>query len=757
MGFNRTGLVANDLAFIDSKRFGIASGSDMSSQLSSAIDAAIVAGVPLRIRNPGGAITISTVIPEKTLSASQSLAIQCDAGVTFDVGNLAQSWLSVKASSIGTVQLSSTAVAGASRATLSDASSVQAGDILAMNHSILIETGWHYSAYEVWRVGAKSSNTVLLSDPILFPFDAQATMTWTAVGSASESFWYPSYFTPSASIEVLVDDVVTAPTSFTARTDDSDHFGWDVVLATTVGQTIKIRRKSANANAITVYRGGRFSWSGGRIIANAANIGGMSLTGLYEPTVTDVEFTRSTKADGTQLAWFACYRPKTYRVKNTGGYYPLIVHSGTKRPIFEDIEGYATHHVIATGMFVDGLQARRITGAGNDQIFDTHPSFNTLLEDLSSDDAPNTRGVGATWRRVAVRTTDTVNSIGPFAIFWLQNSAINSPMNVMAGRFDTVLEDVSCFTADGSARLNLNIGGCRNATLTRVTAGTLQGYNSSTIEPFKSITMNDCDFLDTNIRYADNWTINGGRFKALGFSGASTAVWTVTLNNVRFSNSGGNFFHDDNGDSSLRTIRTINGCLFESSAGINTKDNTLGHASSITNTASIRYRFNDCIIAGISGFGTLAATTDESVMFTRCVYRGAVTPQSSQTGQTGSNGQRTYFRQATTISSALSGASYTASNIIPAGSLVLGVSVRVTTAITGATTFQVGYAGDPDAWGATVAIASGTTTTPANFTITGPIFFATATSVVATANGSNFAGGVLRTTVHYIEIGAATS
>lgn len=126
-----------------------------------------------------------------------------------------------------------------------------------------------------------------------------------------------------------------------------------------------------------------------------------------------------------------------------------------------------------------------------------------------------------------------------------------------------------------------------------------------------------------------------------------------------------------------------------------------------------------------------------------------------QFGSPGLNGQASTVRQATTTLSAMSGATVTATNLIPANSIVLGVTLRVTTLITGATSFDIGDGSDVDRWGAAVAVAANTTSATA--TITSLPFYAATTSVVLTANGSNFTAGAVRVTVHYMSTTAPTS
>lgn len=125
----------------------------------------------------------------------------------------------------------------------------------------------------------------------------------------------------------------------------------------------------------------------------------------------------------------------------------------------------------------------------------------------------------------------------------------------------------------------------------------------------------------------------------------------------------------------------------------------------------------------------------------------------------GANGQRENWTLASTTVTCSSGSTCTASNLIPSGSMVTGVTIRVTTAITGPATIQIGDGTDADRWGTGIAIAANTTTTGSAFTINTVPFYAATTSVVLTAvgGGGSFTAGVVRITVHYHDFTAATS
>ncbi len=117
----------------------------------------------------------------------------------------------------------------------------------------------------------------------------------------------------------------------------------------------------------------------------------------------------------------------------------------------------------------------------------------------------------------------------------------------------------------------------------------------------------------------------------------------------------------------------------------------------------------------------------------------------------------TGLRSVTALLSGLTGASVSASSLIPAGAVVLGVTARVTTAITGATGFDIGDGVDQDRWGANIATALDTTSDNSDWTAQTITNFASANDVVLTALTSGFTAGAVRVTVHYTSPTAPTS
>jgi hypothetical protein len=126
-------------------------------------------------------------------------------------------------------------------------------------------------------------------------------------------------------------------------------------------------------------------------------------------------------------------------------------------------------------------------------------------------------------------------------------------------------------------------------------------------------------------------------------------------------------------------------------------------------------------------------------------------------GHLNANGARGRLVVATTLLSPMAGATMTWAGAFPAGSRAIGVSLRVTTLVTGATSFDVGDGTDVDRYAAAVALAAGTTKTPANATADPGGWRAAAGDVVLTANGSNFTGGAVRVVALYEELTAPTS
>ena len=102
----------------------------------------------------------------------------------------------------------------------------------------------------------------------------------------------------------------------------------------------------------------------------------------------------------------------------------------------------------------------------------------------------------------------------------------------------------------------------------------------------------------------------------------------------------------------------------------------------------------------------------------------------------------------------VTGATVTATALIPAGSVIMGVTSKVTTALGtggGTTGYQIGTATDADRWADKTGTVLGTQTDNRDWTSGTIENFATATDVIVTAKGGNFNGtGVIYISVQYM-------
>jgi hypothetical protein len=115
----------------------------------------------------------------------------------------------------------------------------------------------------------------------------------------------------------------------------------------------------------------------------------------------------------------------------------------------------------------------------------------------------------------------------------------------------------------------------------------------------------------------------------------------------------------------------------------------------------------------------------------------------------GPNGGTTGMAVAEELLDGLAGASVASTIVIPARAILLGVSTRTVTAITGAASYDCGTAGESNKFGGSLGIDAGST----NLGVIGPTAFYSDTPVRLTANGGDFTGGSVRIGIHYLTIG----
>ena len=124
---------------------------------------------------------------------------------------------------------------------------------------------------------------------------------------------------------------------------------------------------------------------------------------------------------------------------------------------------------------------------------------------------------------------------------------------------------------------------------------------------------------------------------------------------------------------------------------------------------------------------------------------------------TGMSGATTMIKHKTTEITC-NGATETWTSAIPAGSIVLGITARVTELITGATTIDIGDT-DTDLFIDGMAVALNTTANIANSnaTFAAPKIYQAQTDITITGIGGAFIGGKLRLVLHYLDLTAPTS
>jgi hypothetical protein len=103
-------------------------------------------------------------------------------------------------------------------------------------------------------------------------------------------------------------------------------------------------------------------------------------------------------------------------------------------------------------------------------------------------------------------------------------------------------------------------------------------------------------------------------------------------------------------------------------------------------------------------------------------------------------------------------ATITATDLIPAGSFVVGITGRVETTFGGSVvSMDIGDGSDADRWGSAISTAGDTTWDLSDATASAGGWFTTATSVVFTGDVAFEASGTLDVIVHYFDLTAATA
>ena len=164
--------------------------------------------------------------------------------------------------------------------------------------------------------------------------------------------------------------------------------------------------------------------------------------------------------------------------------------------------------------------------------------------------------------------------------------------------------------------------------------------------------------------------------------------------------------------------------------------------------------------------GLQVVQTDAPIIFSRAISlfpdatNGALAQRSGTQAQeyrvyathtSSTNYQRMTVKSVKQTLSALSGASATTTGtFIPDGAVVVGVTTRVTTLLTGATGYTIGDGTDADRWGDITGTAIGTTSDNRDWTAGTIECFTAGGNVTLTAKTANFTAGAIEVCVFYL-------
>lgn len=169
-------------------------------------------------------------------------------------------------------------------------------------------------------------------------------------------------------------------------------------------------------------------------------------------------------------------------------------------------------------------------------------------------------------------------------------------------------------------------------------------------------------------------------------------------------------------------------------------------------SGDVAYRTDGSWFRLVAGEGWRAYVADEGAVYLRTATAWVPMMRAQEVAVArGPFGATTGMGVLEETLSGLSGATRVSTILIPNRSIVLGVSTRTVTAITGAASYDCGIAGEVNKFGGSLGIALGST----NVGVIGPQAFYAATPVRLTANGGNFTGGAVRIAIHYLSLGVS--
>jgi hypothetical protein len=286
----------------------------------------------------------------------------------------------------------------------------------------------------------------------------------------------------------------------------------------------------------------------------------------------------------------------------------------------------------------------------------------------------------------------------------------------------------------------------------------LAQIRSTTAQAFRVYNTTDSNTAPANYeRGMFDWTTTSNILTIgtqKGGSGTARAVWLTAVGAETVVEQTGDTF----GATRLRLQNRSgsNGAVFEN-ATLDLVDFAFNGSTHTGNSVRMEGRNTNLVDAsntiefqiGTPGTpGAFINVGDHSVSVANTVFQSEFRVHSYISAQ--ASYHRLVMRSAKASLNALSGATVTATNLIPDGAVVVGLTTKVNTTITGATGYTVGDGTTANRWGAVVGTAVGTKTQNTDWTVNTIQLFTAAQNVVITASTSNFTGGQLDVHVHYL-------
>lgn len=231
-------------------------------------------------------------------------------------------------------------------------------------------------------------------------------------------------------------------------------------------------------------------------------------------------------------------------------------------------------------------------------------------------------------------------------------------------------------------------------------------------------------------------------------SDPDTGMYRNAANELGFATGGSERFKIGNSQ-----IITSTGDVLFNNAGSNSQATLNKDAAGDNSILNFQTGFTHHASIGLQGNNDFTIKTGTGFDTTFVLNSSTATFNSPEVNIKDGNGGGMRLRVIEEHLTGMTGASVTTTAAFPNQSIILGVSLRVTTTITGASSFDCGDGATASRFGGSIGLSSGTT----NQGTIGPSGNYGSATITLTANGSNFTAGAVRVCLIYLENIAPTS